>query len=234
MLPAIFVPVGLTLGVIAVLIVFDWASLTGLTFSGGMLVDARFTLMLGKHTQSIPFFALNLTVSYLWACLVGCIFTIGEEFGWQGYLNQKLLSRFGLNWGLILLGIIWGYWHMPIILMGYNFPTHPILGALVLMPIGTIFLGIFQAWLYLRSRSIWMPVLFHASGNAAAGFLFGGMTMHQGQDEILMALLWIAGWGIVAAFSLVALNVRQPKLWQEGGEPVVGSPAQVQEPVLEV
>jgi membrane protease YdiL (CAAX protease family) len=213
---AIFIPLGFTVGIVWILITFGWATLIGFTFSDNMLVGTRFGLLLGNHSQSILFFALNLTVSFMWTCLISTIFTLGEEFGWQGFLMQKLLERFGLNRGLFLLGIVWGYWHLPIILMGFNFPNHPVLGALVLMPIGTIFIGIVAAWLYLRSRSIWMPALLHASGNTAAGFLFSGLTMNQ--DELLRQLLWLAGWGLISFFCLISLNRTQPQLWQEAGQ----------------
>lgn len=230
-IPAIFAPLVLTLGIVYILKIMNWATLSVFIFNKGM-VDSKVPLVLGNHTQSIAFFAINLVISFIGICMIGSIFTFGEEFGWQGYLQQKLLRKFGLNRGFILLGIIWGYWHLPLILMGYNFPNHPVLGALLLMPISTIFAGIFEGWIYLRSRSIWMPVLVHASGNTAAGILFGGMIMHQ--NELFRQLMWLAGWGIVAALCLISLNRKKPILWQEPDvlsvreEPRVVGPSDVQ------
>ena len=177
------------------------------------MVDSKVPLVLGNHTQSIAFFAINLAVSFIGICMIGSIFAFGEEFGWQGYLQQKLLRKFGLNWRFIILGITWGYWHLPVIMMGYNFPNHPVLGALLLMHISTIFAGIFAGWIYLRSRSIWMPVLAHASANLTAGILYSGMIMHQ--DELFRQLMWIAVWGMVAALYLISMNRKKPELWQE-------------------
>jgi len=211
-IPAIFVPLAFTWVIVYILDALNWATLTVFTFNNGM-VDSRVPLVLGNHIQSIPFFALNLAISFIVICLISSIFAFGEEFGWRGHLQEKFLRKFGLNRGLIILGIIWGYWHLPLILMGYNFPNYPVLGALVLMPISTIFAGIFEGWIYLRSRSIWMPVLVHASGNTAAGILFGGMIMHQ--NELLLQLMWLAAWGIVAALCLISLNRDKPILWQE-------------------
>ena len=130
-----------------------------------------------------------------------------------GRLLQKLLKKFGLNRGLVILGGIWGFWHLPIILMGYNFPNHPILGALFLMPLNTIFIGIFQAWLYLKSKSIWTPMLAHAAANLTAPILFSGMVMNQ--DELIRQLIWIAVWGILSMICLLSLNKNRPALWQE-------------------
>jgi hypothetical protein len=98
---------------------------------------------------------------------------------------------------------------MPIGLMGWNFPDHPLWGALVLTPLGTIFLGIYLGWLYLRSGSIWMPTLTHAASNLA--FTILAMEMIMNQYRILLQLSWIAGWGIVAALCLVSLHRTKPE-----------------------
>lgn len=111
-----------------------------------------------------------------------------------------------------LLGAIWGYWHLPICLMGWNFPNMPVLGALILTPISTIFMGIYLAWLYLRSRSIWMPTLAHAAMNLTGVLLLNEFIMQR--DEPFLQLMFIAAWGIVAAFCLISLNRQKPMLWQ--------------------
>jgi len=212
---ALFIPAIAILACILLLSALEWAtwSDTFFLFKNGMVDIPKVPLLLGNHTQSITFFVLNFWLSLGFQAILGCIFTLGEEFGWQGYLMQKLLRKYGLNWGLIFLGIIWGYWHLPVILMGYNFPNHPVLGALFFMPLSTIFMGIFQAWLYLRSESIWVPVLAHTSANLTVTFLFNGMSMYQ--DELARQVIWIAAWGILAIICLISLNRRRPSLWQE-------------------
>ena len=37
-----------------------------------------------------------------------------EEFGWRGYAQQPLQGRFGILLGSIILGLIWGLWHLPL------------------------------------------------------------------------------------------------------------------------
>lgn len=214
-LPAILLPAMVTLTCILLLSILDWATWSEkfFIFQNSMVDIPKAPLILGNHTQSVAFFALNFGLSLGLQAVIGSIFTFGEEFGWQGYLLQKVLKKYGLNRGLVVLGVIWGYWHLPIILMGYNFPNHPILGALFFMPLSTIFMGIFQAWLYLRSKSIWMPMLAHASANLTTTFLFNGMIMNQ--DDLARQLIWIAAWGILAMICLISLNRKRPLLWQE-------------------
>lgn len=214
-LPAILLPAMVTLSCILLLSILDWATWSDkfFIFQNGMVEIPKVPLILGNHTQSAVFFTLNFALSLGFQAIIGSIFTLGEEFGWQGYLLQKLLRKYGLNRGLIILGVVWGYWHLPIILMGYNFPNQPILGALFFMPLSTIFIGIFQAWLYLRSKSIWMPMLAHASANLTVTFLFNGMIMNQ--DDLARQVIWIAAWGILAMICLISLNRKRPLLWQE-------------------
>ncbi len=97
-------------------------------------------------------------------------FAFGEEFGWRGYAQGKLVKEFGLERGLLLLGIIWGAWHTPIYYFQGAFPEHPILGPFVMTPIDNILVVIPMGWLYIRSGNIWVPTLAHAFGDVLWGF----------------------------------------------------------------
>jgi membrane protease YdiL (CAAX protease family) len=213
--PAIFIPLAIAVSIVLFMQALHWATFVGqfFTLEGGMVEISNIRLILGNQAQSVPFFALNFLFSHIMFLVTGSILTLGEELGWRGYLQEKMLVKFGLNRGCIILGIIWGYWHLPIVLMGFNFPNHPILGATLLMPLGTVFIGIFLGWLYLRSRSIWVPALAHASANLFSQLIFSFMKMHQ--NELLLQFTWIAAWAIVAILCLVNLNRSKPILWQE-------------------
>ena len=212
--PAIFIPLVVSLGLVFLIEILNWGNLSDnlFVFNDGMLESSKIGLLLGNHKQTITFFLVNFTLSHIVFLIGGSILTLGEELGWRGYLQEKLLRKYNLIWGLIILGAIWGYWHSPIILMGYNFPSQPVLGSILLMPLGTIFLGIFLGWIYLRSKSIWMPALAHASINLFSGFLYG-MTMNY--NEISRQLVWIAAWGVVASICFINLYKNKPILWQE-------------------
>jgi membrane protease YdiL (CAAX protease family) len=208
--PVLVVPLVVTLGVGSLLLSLGWASWSDahFVFRGGAVEIRGVPMVLGTEEQSVLFFTLNLILSLLLQSILGSIVTIGEELGWRGYAQEKIVRLFGMNRGLILLGLVWGYWHLPIILMGYNFPNHPILGAVVLMPTSTIFMGIFLGWLYLRSGSIWMPTVAHAAMNLSAVLLLSEITMQR--PELIRQLVFIAAWGMVAACCLLSLNRSAP------------------------
>ncbi len=216
--PTLIVPILVILVVGFVLISAHCATLSGkhFLFEGGTVQIEHIRLVLGNRMQGIAFFALNLVLSLFVQSLMGSIVTIGEEFGWRGYMQEKMIRHLGLNKGLIILGLLWGYWHLPIGLMGWNFPNHAILGALLLTPLSTVFFGIFLGWLYLRSRSIWMPILAHASMNLTGMLLLSEIAMKG--NSILHKLLFIVAWGVVAGICIISLNRKKPILWQGEGE----------------
>jgi membrane protease YdiL (CAAX protease family) len=104
----------------------------------------------------------------------------GEEFGWRGYLQIRLLADRPLA-AAVVTGLIWGAWHYPIILAGYERYESPPLGLLI-FPVLTVLLSIIFGWLRLRTGSVWSASLAHASTNAVGGSLtallfLGGSSM---------------------------------------------------------
>ena len=61
-----------------------------------------------------------LGVAVLAAPLINSFFTFGEEFGWRAYLQPKLMPL-GFRKAMLLMGLIWGVWHWPLIAMGHNY-----------------------------------------------------------------------------------------------------------------
>lgn len=126
------------------------------------------------------------------------IFTFGEEFGWRGYLLPKLIPLGGVR-AALLVGVVWGVWHAPLIVLdNYNYPGHPWLGVLM-MVIFTTTLSIIFAWLRFRSGSIWPSTLAHAALNAQAGF---GLVLLSSADALLRAPIGLIGLLPMIAFAL--------------------------------
>ena len=92
---------------------------------------------------------------------------MGEELGWRGFLLRKLLPL-GQWPALLISGVIWGIWHLPLVLMGQNYPTLPVAGPFLMIGF-TVLMGIILGWLQLASRSVWVPALAHGTLNAVNG-----------------------------------------------------------------
>jgi membrane protease YdiL (CAAX protease family) len=128
---------------------------------------------------------------------------LGEEFGWRAYLQPRLMPLGGRK-AMLLMGLIWGVWHWPVIAMGHNFgldyPGAPWLGMLVMVWF-TLTFGTLAGWLALRGRSVWPAVIAHGAINGIAGIT---VFLTQDAPNPLLGPLPVGLIGS-AGFTLVAL-----------------------------
>ena len=158
--------------------------------------------------------AVQVGQALLIAPVVNSIATFGEEFGWRAYLQPKLMPL-GLRRALILTGVIWGVWHWPVILMGYNYgfdyPGAPFLGLLAMVWF-TVALGVLLGWLTLKGESVWPAVIGHAAVNGVAGL---GVIFLQGEPNTLLGptpVGLVGGLGFtLAAAVILLLLVERPE-----------------------
>src|SRR5579883_705368 len=131
----------------------------------------------------------QIVAAFTFGIAINMIFTFGEEFGWRGYLLPRLAPLGGLP-AALLVGLIWGFWHAPVIVLdGFNYPGHPWLGVLMMM-LFCVLTSIIFAWLRFRSGSVWPSILAHAALNAQAGFSV--LLLSQG-DSLLRAPIGLLG-----------------------------------------
>ena len=108
------------------------------------------------------------------------ISAMGEEIGWRGYMLPALTKRSNLVKALIISGLFWACWHLPLLAFGDYMTGAPVwykLPAFVLciLPVGIIIGGL----TYL-SRSVWPAAFLHAAHNNYDQAVFGVIT--RGDD----------------------------------------------------
>ena len=162
----------------------------------GLPIDAG-TLVLGQVIASV-----------LVAPLVNALLAFGEEWGWRGWLLPRLLPL-GLWPALLLSGVIWGGWHAPLTLLGYNYPRLGPWAALMFIGFCVVS-GVLLGWLRLRSGSVWPAVVAHGSINATAGYpvLFG--SAQDPPDLAVAGLIGVVGWVVLALLGAVVVRLRPP------------------------
>lgn len=136
----------------------------------------------------------------------GVIAGFFEEFGWTGFAYPRLSDRLGLRPGALVLGVLWGVWHLPIVdSLGAASPHRTWLPAFFLTFVLVLTaLRCLIAWLYSRTGSLLMAQATHAS---STGFLvvFGAAQVTPGQEA-----LWYALYGALLAVVAVILWLRLP------------------------
>jgi membrane protease YdiL (CAAX protease family) len=148
--------------------------------------------------------------SVLVAPILAIVIALGEEYGWRGYLQSELF-KMGRVRGVLLLGVIWGAWHWPLILMGYNYPGHPLLG-LLLMALYTIGLAIVLGYAVLRSGSVLLSAYLHALNNQVVAFIAA-----MGFKPFDNAFSFDIGVYGIVTLAIVALLILRDPIWRGKG-----------------
>ncbi|QRN84483.1 CPBP family intramembrane metalloprotease (plasmid) [Chloroflexota bacterium] len=92
-----------------------------------------------------------------------------EEFGWRGYAQEPLQKRMGVIPASLLIGFVWGLWHLPLWVMpGDGHSTYPYIAFLIM----TTSISVIYAWLFNASnQKLSTVIIFHAMSNTAAPLL---------------------------------------------------------------
>ena len=94
---------------------------------------------------------------------------VGEEIGWRGFALPHLQARFSALGASLILGLVWGLWHLPLFWMVGNFHQHIPVSLFLLQIMG---FSVLYTWMNNNTRgSLLMPHLFHAASNTTLGVL---------------------------------------------------------------
>jgi len=145
----------------------------------------------------IIFFILQVAASLAAGYTINAVFALGEELGWRGYLLKTLKNKKFLPVSLII-GAVWGLWHFPLILIGHNYPQHPVAGV-GMMIIFCILLSPVMIYIVIKSKSVITAAIFHGINNA-----IGKITVLYivGGNDLINGLCGIAGF-----ISLLLVNI---------------------------
>ena len=159
--------------------------------------------MVREQLSAIPaslMVVIILLSSLMAGVSVNALAAFGEEYGWRNYLVHALREK--KFWpAALFIGVVWGIWHFPLILMGHNYPNEPQWGVL-LMVVMCILLGVIELYFVLKSKSMIVAAILHGTINALAGvviyFTLGGNDFLNGMPGlsgfIVMALTIVCLW----------------------------------------
>ncbi len=169
----------------ATILAFTWDGWNGLKSLYARLIHWRFgfkwyvLVLIGipvvgwvaaRITGANPLKLVNTQAEFLW--LLFYILVTGplcEELGWRGYALPRLLNRFSPFTASLILGVIWGIWHLPSFFVSGMVQNGM---SLVIFIIYTPCLSILMTWVFQHTRgSVLSAVMIHYMVNFCATIL---------------------------------------------------------------
>ena len=145
--------------------------------------------------------AITLLSGMLAGVTINALFAFGEEVGWRGYLLRQFKGKSFLGTAAII-GIIWGLWHAPLILLGHNYPQHPQWGVLMMVVLCIPMSFIIQ-YFRVKSGSVIVAAIMHGTCNAVAGLTMLFVSLDK-YNDLLDGACGLAG---ILAMLVVALCI---------------------------
>jgi len=125
---------------------------------------------------------------------------LAEEYGWRGYALDRLQSKFNATVSSIILGLLWGIWHLPLFFIsGTTQSFIPIYEYLILQ----VTISVLFTWFHNNTRdeegnpNIIVSMLYHLFGNFSV-MVFMYWTTPIGR--------WI-GWGLNLIVVLIVIGI---------------------------
>ena len=149
--------------------------------------------LLGDNTLSLKFadWIQMVPAQLPWLIIILLFLTLsasGEELGWRGYAMPRLQARYGSIWASLILGLLWGFWHLPT----FWIPGSPQYG----LPIpgyvlATIGFTIIYTCIYNGTKgSVLLASLYHGASNLT--LTYGNAIFHEIISDLYLTLLALA------------------------------------------
>lgn len=156
----------------------------------------------GLKTGPIGVLAITMVSGLIAGLTINAVFAFGEEIAWRGFL-ARCLDSLGFWRKSLLIGAAWGAWHAPLILMGHNYPSHPVSGVFMMIAFCILLTPVFML-LREKAGSMIVAAIAHGTMNAVAGI---ALMCLDGYDEMLCGACGLAGMLILAVTDLVIFLV---------------------------
>ena len=119
---------------------------------------------------------------------INAIAGFGEELGWRGFLFKEMR-----HWSFLKvsfwIGLIWGIWHAPLVLMGHNYPDHPVIGVFM-MTLWCLLLTPLFIYFRMKSGSVIQSAIMHGTLNSTFGL---SIIMIRGGNDLTTGMTGFSG-----------------------------------------
>jgi uncharacterized protein len=129
----------------------------------------------------------------------------GEEIGWRGFALPHLQAVRSALGASVVLGVVWGVWHLPLYLTGADFRPFSLFAPWVVL---TVAVSVIYTWIYNGTGgSLLLVVLFHAASNLPVTVFL----VDPFEDQVTQPFLILAASVVVAATGRANLSRTHAK-----------------------
>lgn len=172
------------------------------------------SVLLGGNVPTVDTSILAVVIMFLFSIFPGS--ALGEELGWRGFAVPHLQDTRSALSASLIVGLVWGMWHLPLFLVNTN--SRP-LALFPLFVLSVVAISVLLSWLYNSTAgSMLLVVLLHATANLPVTLLIaplGRQAMIQ-PFAIFTALLIITAAVVIRVTGPENLSRTQPKQVSRG------------------
>jgi membrane protease YdiL (CAAX protease family) len=155
------------------------------------------SIVLGGRAPTVDSSVIAILVMFVFSIFPGS--ALGEELGWRGFALPHLQDGHSALAAALILGPLWGSWHLPLWLIGRE--SNP----LILFPafvVSAIPMSVLLAWIYNSTGgSLLLVVLLHATANLPVTLLLAPLGSEMIQSFLIFTALLIIAAVVVVGFA---------------------------------
>jgi membrane protease YdiL (CAAX protease family) len=140
---------------------------------------------------------IGLLLGLIAGVTINAVAGFGEELGWRGFMLREL-GFLGFWKSSVVIGVIWGIWHAPLILKGHNYPQHPVIGVCMMVVLCVLLAPIF-GYIRFKAKSVIAAAIIHGSFNGTYGL---AIVVVKGGSDLTVGVTGLAGFVVLAIINL--------------------------------
>jgi uncharacterized protein len=152
---------------------------------------------------------------------------MGEEFGWRGFALPRLQARHNALVSSLIIGLVWGIWHIPLFLttgtIQYKWQLEAgLIPAVLVYTVFCMAWSIQYTWVFNNTKgSVLLAAVVHGAVNAWNGYIdvyrghFGGVVAYMVVSVIVSIIIVL-----LAGPTTLSRTNKRNVLELEGGSPV--------------
>ncbi|MFC7331188.1 CPBP family intramembrane glutamic endopeptidase [Marinactinospora rubrisoli] len=163
------------------------------------------TFFLPQAWETVQLPSISALLVYLPFLAVQVAFTgVAEEPGWRDFALPRLQHRHGPLAGTLILGLLWGAWHLPLFLTEWAGWPHVDPVQIIEFLVTSVVIGIPMTWVFNRTgESLPAVMLLHAGINNATSVLwlpmFPELDVHRDAQHALLITSAVISIALIAA-----------------------------------